>query len=50
MIVEVEAILNNCPLTYVSPDAEEMEPITSSHLLLGRPIVSLLTMMYRIMG
>jgi len=41
MIVEVEAILNNRPLTYVSPDAEDMEPITPSHLLLGRPVVSL---------
>jgi len=41
MIVEVEAILNNRPLTYVSPDAGDLEPITPSHILLGRPIVSL---------
>ncbi|XP_065901997.1 uncharacterized protein [Dysidea avara] len=41
IIVEVEAVLNNRPLTYVSPDVEDMEPITPSHLLHGRPIVSL---------
>ena len=41
IIVEVEAVLNNRPLTYVSPDVEDMEPITLSHLLHGRPIVSL---------
>jgi len=35
MIVEVEAILNNCPLTYVSSDAKDIEPITPSRLLLG---------------
>ena len=28
IIVEVEAVLNNRPLTYVSPDVEDMEPIT----------------------
>jgi len=41
MIVEVEAMLNNRPLSYVSPDSEDMKPITPSHLLLGRPIISL---------
>ena len=41
MIVEVEAILNNQPLTCVSPDAGDLEPITPSQLLLGRPIISL---------
>jgi len=40
-IVEAEAILDNRPLTYVSCDAKDIEPITSSQLLLGRPIVSI---------
>ena len=41
MIVEMEPILNNRPFTYASPDAGDLEPITPSHLLLGRSIVSL---------
>jgi len=41
MIVEVESVLKNRPLTYVSPDADEIETITPSHLLCGRQIVSL---------
>jgi len=41
MAVEVEAILNSRPLTYVSSDTDDMEPITPSHLLHGRLLVSL---------
>ena len=41
MIVEVESVLKNRLLTYVSPDANEIEPITPSYLLYGRQIVSL---------
>jgi len=41
MTIEVEAVLNNRPLTYVSSDASDIGPITPAHLLHGRPIVSL---------
>ena len=41
MAVEVEAILNSHPLTYVSSDTDDKEPITPSHLLHGRLLVSL---------
>ena len=40
IVVEVEAVLNNRPLTYVSSDVTDADPITPSHLLHGRPIVS----------
>ena len=39
-LVEVEAIVNSCPLTYVSFDDSE-EPLTPSHLLVGRRLLSL---------
>ncbi|XP_065915698.1 uncharacterized protein [Dysidea avara] len=42
LIVEVEAILNDRPLTYVSPDERDPEPLTPAHLLYGRRITSLL--------
>ena len=38
--MEVEAILNDRPLTYVSPDLKDPEPFTPAHLLYGRRIVS----------
>ena len=41
LIVEVEAILNDHPLTYVSPDERDPEPLTPAHLLYGRRIASL---------
>lgn len=41
IVVEVEAVLNNRPLTYTSSDVTDAEPITPSHLLHGRAIVSL---------
>ena len=41
IIVEIEAILNDRPLTYVSPDLKDPEPLTPAHLLYGRRIVSL---------
>lgn len=40
--VEIEAILNNRPLTYVSADVNDPEPLCPAHLLYGRRIVSLL--------
>ena len=38
IIVEIEAHLNNRPLTYVSSDLDEPEPLTPPHLLYGRII------------
>jgi len=35
VIVEIEAILNDRPLTYVSMELRDPEPLTSSHLLCG---------------
>ena len=39
-VIEIEAIINSCPLTYVSSDDTE-EPLTPSHLLVGHKILSL---------
>ena len=39
-IVEIEAIINSRPLSYVSSDDTE-EPLTPSHLLVGRIILRL---------
>ena len=41
IIVEIEAVLNDRPLTYVSSDIEDEEPLTPSHLLYGQRITSL---------
>ena len=41
MIVEVEVVLNNRPLTYASSDINDRQPITPAHLLYGRTITSL---------
>ena len=41
IVVEVEAILKDRPLTYASPDPCNPEPLTPAHLLYGRKIVSL---------
>ena len=41
LTVEVEAILNDHPITYVSRDAADPEPLMPSHLLHGRRITSL---------
>ena len=39
-VTEVEAIINSRPLSYVAPDDLE-EPLTPSHLLVGRRVLSL---------
>ena len=41
LTVEVEAILNDRPITFVSSDSADEEPLTPSHLLHGRRITSL---------
>jgi len=41
IVVEVEAILNDRPLTYVSSDIKDEEALTPAHLLYGRRITSL---------
>ena len=38
VIVEVEAMLNDRPLTYVSSNFDDPEPLTPSHLLYGRRV------------
>lgn len=40
LFVEVEAILNSRPLTYVHTDYDEPEPLTPNHFLLGRATVN----------
>ena len=41
IIVEVEAVLNDRPITYVSSDVDYPVPLTPSHLLCGRRITRL---------
>ncbi len=41
LVTEVEAVLNDRPLTYVTSDLQDVEPLTPSHLVYGRRITSL---------
>ena len=41
IVVEVELILNNRPLTYLSDDVRDPEPLTPSHILYGRMLTNL---------
>ena len=41
MVVEIEAVLNDTPLTYISEDSQDPEPLTPAHLLYGRRITRL---------
>ena len=41
MTTEIEAVLNDRPITYISSDISDPEPLTPAHLLYGRRIVTL---------
>ena len=41
IVVEIEAVLNDHPLTYISTDLNDPGPLCLSHLLYGRRMVSL---------
>lgn len=43
ILTEVEAVVNSRPLTYVSAEATEVEPLTPSHFLVGKRLTSLPT-------
>ena len=41
MITEIEAVLNDRPLTYTSSDIADPQPLTPAHLLYGRKMIQL---------
>ena len=41
IVTEIEAVLNDCPIPYMSSDVSDPEPLTPSHLLYGHRIVPL---------
>ena len=41
IVTEIEAVLNDRPLTHVSSNLHDLEPLTPSHLLYGRKMTSL---------
>ena len=45
IVVEVKTTLNDRPLTYISDDLTDLEPLTPAHLLHGRRLTRLLHQM-----
>ena len=41
IVTEIEAVINDRPLTHVSSNIDDLEPLTPSHLLYGRKMTSL---------
>jgi len=41
IVIEIEAVLNDRPITYMSSDVSDLEPLTPAHLLFGRRIIPL---------
>lgn len=41
ILTEVEAVLNSRPLSYIHNDADEPQPLTPSHFLVGKRLTSL---------
>ncbi|XP_052249823.1 uncharacterized protein LOC127857468 [Dreissena polymorpha] len=41
IVTEIEAVINDKPLTHVSSSIDDLEPLTPSHLLYGRKMTSL---------
>ncbi|GFX67567.1 integrase catalytic domain-containing protein [Trichonephila clavipes] len=42
LLIEIEGVLNSRPLTYIFSEFNESEPLTPSHMILGRRVNSLL--------
>ncbi|GFV96204.1 integrase catalytic domain-containing protein [Trichonephila clavipes] len=41
LLIEIEGVLNSRPLTYIFSEFNEPEPLTPSHMILGRRVNSL---------
>jgi len=41
IVIEIESVINDRPITYISPYIEEFDPLSHPMLMYGRPITSL---------